>query len=119
MNNTEILMLCLIWFLPVTIGSYWLFSIWSSIRKYNLYIANIYRAFPIALTFTPMYIPTVGFIKLPALLFLLFTPPDTTFLSQAEGAVPPILISWLILTIVFILIEFFIRQQLCEKVVKK
>src|SRR2546426_5284900 len=87
----------LFWFLPIMAGLWFSVGVWLFSERFNYRIAAIFRALAVAGTFTPGYVPNVGFVPVPASIFLFFTPSDSSFLEQASAAIPPIFIVWLFL----------------------
>ena len=91
----------LFWFLPVIVGLWFSVGVWLFSERFNYRIAAIFRALAVAGTFTPGYVPNVGFVPVPASIFLFFTPSDSSFLEQASAAIPPIFRFFVILTLVY------------------
>ena len=101
----------LIWILPVMVGLWFSFGVWFFSERFDYRLAAVLRSFAVAGTFAPGYTPEAGFILVPASVLLFFTPPDSTFLAQAEGAVPPILILSVLLLPIFILAGNFVHKS--------
>jgi hypothetical protein len=100
----------LIWILPVMVGLWFSLGVWFFSERFDYRFAAVLRSLAVAGTFAPGYTPEAGFIPVPASVFLFFTPPDSTFLAQAEGAVPPILILSVLLLPIFILAGYFLHK---------
>jgi hypothetical protein len=100
----------LFWFVPVMVGLWFSVGIWLFSERFNYRIAAIFRALAVAGTFTPGYVPDVGFVPVPASVFLFFTPSDSSFIEQASAAIPPIFIVWLFLIPIFIFVGHSLRK---------
>lgn len=98
------------WVLPVMVGLGFSVWVWLFSEKIDYRIAAVFRALAVAGTFTPGYVPDVGFVPVPASVFLFFTPSDSSFLEQASAAMPPIFIVWLCLIPAFIFVGHFLHK---------
>ena len=101
----------LIWILPVMVALWFFVGVWFFSESFDYRLAAVLRSLAVAGTFAPGYTLEAGFIPVPASVFLFFTPPDSTFLAQAEGAVTPILILSILLLPIFILAGNFVRKS--------
>jgi hypothetical protein len=111
MKTQDLMMLGLLWGLPIIIGVWFSISVWLFSKKLDYRIAAALRALAVVSTFTPGSIPNVGFVPVPASVFLFIIPPDSSFVEQASAAIPPIGVAWLVLMPVFLLIGYLLKKK--------